>query len=98
MLDWKAMRKKVTKRDAKLIDKVVDRIRHDVRMNALQRQALDWHMDVFVVHATAGLDLQRLLDADDSDFRHDILGIYSELDRETGKLRDHFVPRFALHG
>jgi hypothetical protein len=98
MLDWKAIRKKVTKRDAKLIDKVVDRIRHDVRMNALQRQALDWHMDVLAVHATVGLDLQRLLDADDFDFRHDILGIYSELDRETGKLRDHFVPRFALRG
>jgi hypothetical protein len=98
MLDWKAIRKKVTKRDAKLIDKVVDRIRHDVRMNALRRQPLDWRMDVLAVHATVGLDLQRLLDADDFDFRHDILGIYSELDRETGKLRDHFVPRFALRG
>jgi hypothetical protein len=98
MLDWKAMQKKVTERDVKLIGKVVDRILRDVRMNALRRQPLDWRMDVFVVHANVGLDLQRLLDADDFDFRHDILGIYSELDRETGKLRDHFVPRFALRG
>lgn len=98
MLDWKAIRKKVTERDVKLIGKVVDRILRDVRMNALRRQPLDWRMDVFVVHANVGLDLQRLLDADDFDFRHDILGIYSELDRETGKLRDHFVPRFALRG
>jgi hypothetical protein len=98
MLDWKAMQKKVTERDVKLIGKVVDRILRDVRMNALRRQPLDWRMDVFVVHANVGLDLQRLLDADDFDFSHDILGIYSELDRETGKLRDHFVPRFALRG
>lgn len=98
MLDWKAIRKKVTKRDAKLIDKVVDRVQRDVRMNALRRQTFDWHMDVLAVHATVGLDLQRLLDADDFNFRHDILGIYTELDRSTGKLGDCFLPRFALRG
>lgn len=98
MLDWKAIRKKVTKRDAKLIDKVVDRILRDVRMNALRRPTFDWHMDVLAVHATVGLDLQGLLDADDFNFRHDILGIYTELDRSTGKLGDCFLPRFALRG
>jgi hypothetical protein len=98
MLDWEAMRKKVTERDARLIDKVVDRVRRDVRMNALRRQTFDWHMDVLVVHATVGLDLQRLLDADDFNFRHDILGIYTELDRSTGKLGDCFLPRFTLRG
>ena len=51
-----------------------------------------------VVHLnTCPLDLQRLLEADDFNFLHDILGIQRHIDTSTGELRDFFVPRFAVN-
>ena len=51
-----------------------------------------------VVHLNiCPLDLQRLLEADDFNFLHDILGIQRHADLNTGKLRDCFIPRFAVN-
>ena len=41
------------------------------------------------------LMLSELLAADDTNFAHDVFGIRAKLNRETGALRDGFVPRFA---
>ena len=41
------------------------------------------------------LRLVDLLTADGFDFAHDIWGIGQNLDRDTGKLLNHFLPRFA---
>jgi hypothetical protein len=40
------------------------------------------------------LRLQDLLDADAANFGHDLGGIRRYIDRQTGKLRDFFVPRY----
>jgi len=57
----------------------------------------DWAMDVTAVHANGcPLRLRELLLADDFNFVHDLFGIRRHLNRETGKLGDHFVPRFAM--
>jgi MoaA/NifB/PqqE/SkfB family radical SAM enzyme len=50
-------------------------------------------MDVGKVHETVGLDLERLLNASDSDFTHDVTGITYYLNRKTGRLKDFFSPR-----
>ena len=52
-------------------------------------------MDVGKVHETVGLDLERLLNASASNFTHDVTGITYRLNRETGRLRDFFSPRFS---
>ena len=55
-------------------------------------------MDISAVHANGcKLDLDALLKADDANFMHDIMGIRTHLNRETGKLMDCFVPRFAMN-
>lgn len=60
------------------------------------RVALDYEMDIAAVHSNyQKLDLQRLLDADDFNFAHDVFGIERHLDRGTGALGDFFVPRFS---
>lgn len=41
------------------------------------------------------LDLQRLLEADDFNFAHDIIGIQTNINRGTKKFENFFVPRFA---
>lgn len=46
---------------------------------------------------TCPLDLQRLLEADDFNFLHDIRGIQRYLDTSTGGLRYCFIPRFAVN-
>ena len=42
------------------------------------------------------LKLAELLAADDFNFAHDVGGINRHIDRETGKLQDCFVPRYAV--
>ncbi len=39
------------------------------------------------------MDFEKLLAAPEFDFMHDILGIRRHMDRETGKLKDFFLPR-----
>jgi len=59
------------------------------------RDILSIVMDVETVHKKTPLDLERLLAADNFNFSHDIAGIRRHLDRETGKLLNHFIPRFS---
>ncbi len=55
---------------------------------------MDLHMDLTATHANGNpMDFARLLGFDDTSFMHDISGITSHLDRDTGKLRNCFRPR-----
>ena len=57
---------------------------------------LSLSMDLSAVHLNGcPLRLAALAAAPDFDFAHDVAGIVRHLDRRTGKLRDHFLPRFA---
>jgi hypothetical protein len=42
------------------------------------------------------LDLQRLLEANDGDFLHDVFGIVENINRETGRIKNYFSPRCSL--
>lgn len=54
------------------------------------------HMDITATHANGcPLRLQHLLNADDFNFVHDVFGIHRHINRETGKLDNHFLPRFS---
>lgn len=58
---------------------------------------LTLQMDVIACHANGcPLDLARLAAADDFNFVHDVFGINRHIDRKTGRLRDCFLPRFAV--
>lgn len=53
-------------------------------------------MDLIATHANGRpLDFERLRDFPDGDFAHDVFGIRRHLNRETGELRDCFLPRCA---
>jgi hypothetical protein len=56
-------------------------------------------MDIIATHMNGcPLDLQKLLDADDFNFAHDINGIYHNIDCNTGKLTNFFLPRCCKKG
>jgi hypothetical protein len=57
------------------------------------RLSLD--MDLSATHASMPLRLADLLAADDFNFAHDVFGILRHINRGTGRLDDHFVPRFC---
>ena len=53
-------------------------------------------MDLKACHANGcQLDLDALLVAGKFDFYHDLLGIERYLDRKTGQLQEHFLPRHS---
>ena len=52
-------------------------------------------MDLENAHKDVGLALGKLLEADDLNFAHDVIGIQNHMNRSTGKLEDFFIPRYA---
>lgn len=56
----------------------------------------DCEMDITAAHLNGcPLRLAELLEADRFNFTHDVFGIRGHLNRETGELKDCFVPRYA---
>ena len=52
-------------------------------------------MDIEAVHSEIGLKLNELLNADDMNFSHDIVGIQQNIDRDSKTLMNCFLPRYA---
>jgi len=79
--------------ESRLISKIVNRGWEIMKKN--YRERLDMIMDIDAANEDCPLKLQELLDADDNNFYHDIIGIGQHLNRQTRKLEDCFLPRFA---
>jgi hypothetical protein len=60
-----------------------------------RRTIMDFDMDIEACHLSNPLRLKELLEADEFNFAHDIYGIMNNLNRETGKLQNCFLPRFS---
>lgn len=88
-----------TEKDQAIIDKIAARAFKSVkkaRGKHMERDALDYEMDITAVHLNGcPLHLADLLKGDDFNFAHDIAGIERFLNRESGKLTRGFLPRFA---
>lgn len=88
MIDWN----KTTREDVLLINRIAKRVVCIVpTLDLIQVQ-----MDLEACH-TCGcpLDLERMMQADQTNLVHDVGGINRHLNQETGELGDGFVPRFA---
>lgn len=82
--------------DELAIRRIAKRATAMYRAAQLPADQISIEMDITATHANGmPLNLQALLVADDVNFAHDIGGIARHLDRQTGKLRDNFRPRFA---
>lgn len=82
---------KTTKEDMVLI---IDISKRAVKNIGYNYQTIN--MDITACHLNGNpLKLKELLQSDNSDFNHDICGIANNIDRETGKLENCFVPRYS---
>lgn len=86
-----------TKFEMKIILEIAERAH---AMASKLKVGYDWQtilMDLEACHSNGcQLDLNKLLNAPDSDFGHDIFGIRRHMDRSTGQLKDCFLPRCSL--
>lgn len=88
-----------SKEDAAIIEKIADRAVKMASEGNWKYDPLDARMDLTVCHRNGNpLRLAELLTADDFNFAHDVFGIRRHLNRETGKLMDHFDPRYSERG
>lgn len=87
----------VSKRDHKILNQIADRAVAVAQSCDIEYNKITALMDLTAVHANGNpLRLGELLEANDFDFNHDVFGIRRHIDRETGLLRDFFVPRFSV--
>lgn len=81
--------------EARIITAITRRAR-ELSENPARFDFIECEMDITACHLNGcRLDLERLLAADDFNFLHDVYGIQRHIDRETGKLGDCFLPRYA---
>lgn len=89
MVNWDC-----NKKDRRVIAEIVKRAAKIYKEAKVKRDPVDIDMDVTACHVNGNpLDLPKLLAAPEFDFMHDIGGIAKHIDRETGELKDHFLPR-----
>lgn len=80
-------------RDEKMV--VVEIAKRADALGIMMFDRMSLMMDIEAVHAEIGLKLDELLNADDINFTHDIVGIQKNLDRKSKKLQNFFLPRYA---
>lgn len=88
-LNWK-----LTETDMGLIASIVSR----AKTTHHKIDALSLTMDITAVHLNdpdIHLDLEGLLNFDNFNFVHDIIGIIQHIDRNTGRIIKGFLPRCA---
>lgn len=86
---------KVTPEEAGFITTIVDRITALHPDSFSDRKSLE--MDITACHANGcKLRLSELAEADEFNLIHDVGGIRQSMDRSTGKLRGHFLPRYSV--
>lgn len=82
----------ITKEQIELIVLIAKRA-EKMELMAFERMSLI--MDLQTAHEEFNLRLQELLDADDYNFAHDIVGIQNNINRLERKMKNIFVPRYA---
>lgn len=85
-----------TRAERTLVLAIVKRAAKDYQRTMGKRlpDPLSLQMDLIACHANGcPLDFQRILDADDFNFAHDVFGISRHINRETGELQNCFLPR-----
>lgn len=83
-----------SKEETILIHEIAKRAVKDYARAGVKLDFIDTSMDITACHLNGNpLDLEKLLKADPFNFAHDITGIARHIDRETGQLKDCFLPR-----
>jgi len=81
--------------ESKLESDFIDRIVERACKNNPEYDRIKMYMDLSACNAQTPLKLDKLLEADEYNFQHDVRGIQTHINRRTGFLEHCFLPRFA---
>lgn len=85
-----------TEEERNLIHAIASRAHKTATKEKIRYSLRDAAMDITACHCNGcPLDLQKLLDAPEGDFGHDVFGIRRFINRTTGELQRGFGPRCA---
>lgn len=86
----------VSKSEHRTIVEIADRATAIAARNNLEYSRVDAMMDITAAHANGcPLKLTELLSAEQFDFAHDVFGIRRHINRATGEVEGHFLPRYS---
>lgn len=86
----------VTEQEMAAISKIAKRAVEMASVAGVDYDMMCASMDITACHANGNpLKLEELLNADDFNFSHDVFGIRRHIDRDTGELTGHFLPRYS---
>ena len=86
----------VPRDEANLIVAIANRAVRLAKESGIELDPQHVAMNITACHANGcPLRLQDLLEANDFNFSHDIVGIDNHIDRTTGQLTGCFLPRYA---
>ncbi len=85
-----------TSEEKDIIAKIAKRAINMMTKNKAHYDLLSMNMDLCATHLNGtSIDFKKLEGFDDFNFAHDIYGIVTNLNRETGELENCFLPRSA---
>lgn len=78
------------------LTKINNRIRPIYDELGIEYSRAEFDMDIIACHSNGcPLNFEKLAEADNFTFNHDIAGIRNNINRLTGELENHFLPRCA---
>lgn len=81
--------------DEKNLEMIVSIAKRAEELDILMFDRFSLIMDLEVATNEFDLRLDEFLNADNFNFSHDVVGIQQNINRETKKMENIFVPRFA---
>ena len=84
-----------TRNEDEVIRRILDRA---IELNIIEHaERTNLSMDLSATHCNGcPMCFEALETATDFDFLHDLSGIQAHLNRNTGNLKDHFLPRYSV--
>jgi hypothetical protein len=96
MSDIRDINWSTTKEDCETINAIAKRAVNIFKKFGIKTSYIHLKMDLTACHCNGTpLKLKELLDADNFNFMHDVAGIENSINRRTGKIENHFLPRFS---
>jgi len=89
----KVVKEELSRRDMFLLNSKIAKRADELGLLDFDRMSL--MMDLEIAYEQYNLKLQELLDADNDNFSHDIIGIQNHIDRTNKTINPTFVPRYA---
>lgn len=76
---------------------IMEIVKRADEMGIMMLDRLSLSMDLKVANQEFNLRLQELLNADNFNFSHDVVGIQNNINRATKQMENFFVPRYATN-